>query len=186
MQRTATPTAMLRAEHRLILSVVAALEAILERHAPGALPLDDVDACTTFFRLFTDACHHGKEEDLLFAALEEHGLPAEEGPLGMMRAEHRLGRSLVGALRAASERLRGGDGAAERELRAAADSYIELIRAHIAKEDGALFEMADQIVAGDACAALCAAYDSVCVRRFEGRSLASLEQSAAELSARYG
>jgi hemerythrin-like domain-containing protein len=183
--RTAA-TAVLRDEHRLILRVVDALESIMDRARDGSgLALDDIESCVTFFRLFTDACHHGKEEDLLFVALEEYGLPAEEGPLGVMRAEHRLGRLLVSTMMDAVVRLRSGDSTARPMLEHAAAGYIDMLREHIRKEDGGLFDLADSVVEGAACARLCDAYQSVCQRRFEGRSREDLERIAASLTSRY-
>jgi len=65
-----TPTAVLRDEHVLILEVADTLERMLADEADGVpLDFDAVDRCITFFRLFADACHHGKEEDLLFPEL---------------------------------------------------------------------------------------------------------------------
>jgi hemerythrin-like domain-containing protein len=185
MRHEQSPTANLRAEHRVILRVVAAFERMLERHGTDALPLEHVEECITFFRLFADACHHGKEEDLLFGALEEHGLGGGAGPIAMMREEHAAGRAFVSGMVAALDALRGGEEAAESRLRFAADAYITLIRGHIGREDDGLFEIADQAVSGEACNRLCAAYEAVCSRRFEGRSLASLEQSAERLSELY-
>ena len=45
-----------------------------------------------FFRTFVDRCHHSKEEDLLFPALEEVGVSKKEGPIGVMLKEHQQGR----------------------------------------------------------------------------------------------
>jgi hemerythrin-like domain-containing protein len=185
MQKTDSPTAGLRAEHRVILRVVAVLERILDRHPAGTMPLDDVQECVTFFRLFADVCHHGKEEDLLFAALEEHGLDGGTGPIAVMREEHQAGRSFVAAMADALAGLRTASPEANGRLRWAADAYITLIRRHISREDDGLFELADQVIDAEACNRLCAAYDTVCSRRFEGRSLAALEQSAEELEVRH-
>ena len=82
-----TPTAVLRDEHRLILQVIDVLESLLNSGAAdGEYDFDALDRCTSFFRLFADACHHGKEEDLLFPELEAKGIPREGGPIGVMLA----------------------------------------------------------------------------------------------------
>jgi hemerythrin-like domain-containing protein len=176
-----TATAVLREEHRLILRVVDAFESMLAAPEPAALPLDDIGQAIVFFRLFTDACHHGKEEDLLFAALEDRDLPGIEGPIAVMRDEHVHGRVLVGRLADDLAALRAGTGDGAAPLRAAGAAYIDFIRAHISREDDGIFELADQVVHGPACASLCDAYDTVCSRRFEGRSLDDLEALAAGL-----
>jgi hypothetical protein len=53
--------------------------------------------------------------------------------------------------------------------------------AHIGKENHILFNMADGMISGSACETLCARYDEVCKRRFDGRTKEDLEQLAAEI-----
>lgn len=184
MQQTDTATGALRREHQLILLVVDTLERLAERAATAPPPLRDLEDCVTFFRLFTDACHHGKEEDLLFAELEAQGMPREYGPIGVMLAEHRMGREFVRAMAAALARMREGDAAAWPRFETVARDYVHLLRRHIAKEDGILFEMADQLVSGSACESLCERYAEACSRRFEGRTLEDLERLAHRLEQR--
>lgn len=172
-------TGLLRAEHRLILEVASILERLLDAGGGDVEALGD---CVAFFRLFADACHHGKEEDLLFPALQDEGMPGDVGPIAVMLEEHRIGRRFVGRM---AEALRVLDGGTAAEFDEAGRGYIELIRAHIAKEDGVLFEMADGMITGPACRDLCAAYEKVCARRFDGRTLEDLEGLAESLRGRY-
>ncbi len=175
-------TEMLRAEHRLILDVVSVLERTLD---DGGGDHDALAGCVTFFRLFADACHHGKEEGLLFPALEHEGMPVDVGPIAVMLYEHRIGRELIRRMADALPDLSDDDNAAAAEVTAAGRGYVELIRDHIAKEDGILFEMADGMIVGPSCKDLCAAYDEVCTRRFEGKTLQDLENLAESLRDRY-
>jgi hemerythrin-like domain-containing protein len=122
---------------------------------------------------------------VLFAALEERGLPGDAGPIGALRDEHREGRAMVRAMATALGRARDGDAAALHVLLDRGADYTAFIRAHISREDDGVFEMADRIVDGEACDAVCAAYDTVCSRRFEGLSLQDLEAGAADLIERY-
>jgi hemerythrin-like domain-containing protein len=180
--REGTATALLREQHRLILSVVDAFSSA----ACDAAALPDperLDSFITFFRLFTDACHHGSEEDVLFTAMEEHGLAGTDGPLDAMREEHRFGRTLVRAMADAAAALRTGEVGAGAAFHAHASAYVAFIRAHIAREDDGLFELADNQIHGHACAALCDAYEVVCLRRFEGLSVGALEHLAGDLIA---
>lgn len=179
-------TTVLREEHRLILSVAGVLELLLDAQADGEpLDVDAVESCAIFFRLFADACHHGKEEDLLFTELENHGLSRSVGPIAVMLHEHAQGRELVGAMAAALEGAREGDDDALRRLVSSGRGYIDLIRGHILKEDNMLFDMADNMVTGPACERLCEAYDSACEREFDGCSKAQLEGIAANLLERF-
>ncbi|MGD8496514.1 MAG: hemerythrin domain-containing protein [Gemmatimonadales bacterium] len=178
-------TARLRDEHVWILRVADVLERLVERSkTAAAIDFEAVEDCVTFVRLFADACHHGKEEHLLFPALEERGMPRDAGPIAVMLDEHRRGREHASRMREALGPARAGDDEALRRLRRAAREWVELIRQHILKEDHGLFEMADDMVRGPECRALCRQYDEVCARHFEGRSRARLEQLAADLERR--
>jgi hemerythrin-like domain-containing protein len=193
VSRQPTATGTLRDEHRTILKVLDAFERILDdagtraaNGEPAAEPVQDLRDCVTFFRSFADACHHGKEEDLLFTELEERGLPREHGPIGVMLQEHRMGRAYVKEMTGALERMDGGESQAWDRFVGAGRDYLDLMRGHIGKEDGVLFEMADQLVSGPACARLCKRYEEVCSRRFEGRTKDELERLADRLAARAG
>lgn len=133
----ASPTAMLRAEHEVILRALALLERLGRALEAGKAVDPKLRAwLVDFFRTFADRCHHGKEEQHLFPLLERHGLPRAGGPVGVMLMEHEEGRALVRAI-------------AETDGPKAADAvrrYVALLRAHIDKENGVLFPLADQIL----------------------------------------
>jgi len=199
-----TATANLRQEHQRILEVVGVLERILdaapgspgpgdrdagvpaaEGSTAGALDLEALGGCMEFFRLFTDACHHGKEEDVLFPELVEQGMPKEQGPIAVMLLEHQLGRGLVGRMTAALAGLEEGDISQRDQLEAAGRDYIVLIRSHILKEDHVLFEMADGLLEGPACQRVCGQLHEICSRRFDGKTHADLEALASRLLEAY-
>ena len=70
-------------EHNGILSALLILEqmALREKRGTGT-PLPDLKEMINFFRLFADKCHHGKEENMYFPALEEAGIPKDGGQSG--------------------------------------------------------------------------------------------------------
>jgi hemerythrin-like domain-containing protein len=102
-----------------------------------------------FIRHFADQCHHFKEEKVLFPALEQHGIPNEGGPIGMMLLEHEEGRSYVRAMFAALSKIEAGDRSAQAALFENAQQYLRLLREHIQKEDDVLFRMADEVIPDD-------------------------------------
>jgi hemerythrin-like domain-containing protein len=176
---------VLRDEHQLILRVTGALEALLDESAGGAAAdPDSLADCVTFFRLFADACHHAKEEDLLFPELETAGLPHDTGPIAVMLEEHRRGRLLVKGMADAHPGVRAGEPEARAAFERNARGYIDLIRNHIAKEDNVLFRMADHLVHGAACRELCGSYERADGCLFEERTKAQLEALAARLANR--
>jgi len=95
-----------------------------------------------------------------------------------MLAEHRQGRALVAAMGDALKGIRAGHEHARASFHTAAQNYVDLIRGHIAKEDGILFAHADNILSGPACERLCAGYERVCAGRFDGCTKAELEELA--------
>ncbi len=138
------PTDLLRSEHRVIEQMLSVLEKLA--CLPEAQPLDQADAglLIEFFRRFADRCHHGKEEGLLFPALERKGFPHEMGPIGVMLYEHDIGRSHVRGMAEALQRLGSGDPEGRNIFTKHAQAYINLLREHIYKEDNILFVMAEQ------------------------------------------
>jgi len=138
-------TETLKHEHRVIELVLGALREQADRVEAGQ-PLDRERAEKTLevLRNFADRCHHGKEERLLFARLEQHGLPRESGPLAVMLHEHDSGRAHLRALANAIPGAIGGDERARREFVRQARAYVDLLTAHIGKEDHVLFRLADQ------------------------------------------
>jgi hemerythrin-like domain-containing protein len=179
-----TATSRLREEHRLILLVADAMAALVAEADAGRWDVDAFAECVTFVRLFADACHHGKEEDLLFPELEKGGMPRDQGPIAVMLHEHQQGRAYARHMADGLDGARRGDEQARGRLRNAAAGYVNLIRGHIMKEDNVLFHMADQMVRGTACRALCGAYGAVCARRFEGHSKTELEALAGRITSR--
>ncbi len=143
------PTQCLRNEHQIILIVLSCFEIALGRaRQSGCVRQAEFEPFVEFFRGFADKCHHCKEEDRLFPCLERKGIPREGGPIGVMIYEHEQGRRLVRTIAGALEAADSGDASAIRTILEHGQSYLELLRAHIGKENNVLFEMADQLVQG--------------------------------------
>lgn len=53
---------------------------------------EELEGIMEFLMVFVDKCHHGKEEDFLFPALEAAGVARDGGPIGVMLHEHERGR----------------------------------------------------------------------------------------------
>jgi hemerythrin-like domain-containing protein len=178
------PIETLMTEHRLIERTLDALESFAAGLARGApATRDDLGRFARFFAEFADAHHHGKEENLLFAAMVDAGFPKEGGPIAVMLHEHDLGRACVAVLR----RVAGGAGELSADERAraaeAAGSYAAMLRSHIRKEDRILYPMAEGHLPPEAMTALAAAFD-----RYEGERGAAadgLVALAEELAVRH-
>lgn len=138
-------TDVLSEEHGLILRALESFERFAEQVRAGGK--HDPRLGRQFLRLFrefADAEHHHKEEDILFPWLEEHGLPHEVGPLAVLREEHELGRDLRLALSLTLDALLEDPREVETRLRfhALARRFVELLRAHVEKEEAVLLPLA--------------------------------------------
>lgn len=132
-------------EHHGIKRMLQILEAV-SRRIEGGEPVDpqDLEQIVEFIQVFADSCHHAKEEELLFEAMVEAGLPREGGPIGVMLHEHVLGRGYVRAVKEALPGYQAGDAAAAVRIAENARSYAALLHQHIDKEDHILYPMADR------------------------------------------
>jgi len=99
-----------------------------------------------FIKGFADKCHHGKEEDILFPAMVNHGIPKEGGPIAVMLNEHQLGRIHIKSLSSAFEEFKCGNKLAINDIISSSMSYVWLLRNHIEKENNILFMMADKVL----------------------------------------
>ncbi len=148
-------------EHRVIEQVLDAFERCTSQLASnGEVTRATIRGFAAFFRNFVDRCHHGKEEDRLFALMVELGFPRDHGPIAVMLDEHELGREHTRVLSAIGE----GEGPLTDEERkkvgSHAGAFIPLLRAHIRKEDEILYPMAMQALSPDRLVTLARDFDA--------------------------
>ena len=135
----------LMTEHRLIERTIEALIGF-----SGEVRRKDVDdkpelsRFVTLIREFADTYHHGKEENILFAAMVEAGFPREGGPVAVMLMEHDQGRAYIRTLGELAAQQAPWSVEDRQRLGDAAHGYADLLRAHIHKEDAILYPMAEQ------------------------------------------
>ena len=140
-------TQKLKDEHQLILRMLALLEKMALLTAEGSFHdyrfyLDGVD----FIRNYADRFHHAKEEDILFEALIENGMPRANSPGAAMLMEHDQGRAFVRGLEEAAGRALNGEPGQDQAIVANALGYLELLREHISKEDEILYPLAERLL----------------------------------------
>ncbi len=180
------PSSLLRREHQVILRVVRVLGYLVAKSERGeGLEIDSLDQCAVFFALYADACHHAKEEDLLFPLLESRGMPVTSGPIGVMLQEHTVARKCTRQMRDALESVQRGDAAGEKVFQEAAREYADLLSNHIGKEDNILYPMGDHLLTADDQESLLGKFRDVQGRLFGGKRREELEQMADELERRW-
>jgi len=135
-------TASLRRDHDLIEKVIKAMESTIQllndgKQIPESILLPVID----FSKNFTDVCHHSKEENSLFPALEQAGMPRNMGPIAMMLIDHERSREIGKEMEnSAKDYISSGNST---KLISDMQQYVEHITEHLWKENNKLFMMAE-------------------------------------------
>ena len=162
-------TQVLVDEHQLILRMIG----LLEKNAPETMAgrylnwqfyLDGID----FIRNYADRFHHAKEEDVLFTALVDNGMPKENSPVAAMLLEHDQGRGYVRSMDAAVQEAQAGRTDACRLIAANALAYAALLRDHIDKEDTILYPLAERVIPETMRAAIQEGYQAAAAQVADG------------------
>jgi len=138
------PTEELKKEHEAIKLMIRIMGSVSGRLESGKkVDPKHLDSILEFIKVFADKCHHAKEEDLLFPAMEKAGIPKEGGPVGVMLLEHDEGRQYVKAMGEGIAQYAKGDLKAGSKIAENIRNYVALLSQHIDKEDNILYPMAD-------------------------------------------
>jgi hemerythrin-like domain-containing protein len=135
-------TESLRKDHKLIEKVLQALDATIKLLKDGKqIPEDILLPTIDFTQNFTDICHHGKEEEALFPALEKAGMPSHMGPIRMMIIDHQRTKTISKKIGETSKKyLETNDSI---DLILALEVYVQHVTEHLWKENNRLFMMAE-------------------------------------------
>ena len=134
-------TARLRRDHEKITGVLDAVEALTRRLRRGRdVPPATIIGALDFFAAFVDRCHRVKEEEGLLPLLRQRGMP-DDSSLTRAEAEHGEARRLLSRLRQVGTR-----GKIDAEGTAWLETYVALLRRHMAAEEAVLFPLADRVL----------------------------------------
>ncbi len=136
------PIGPLMVEHRLIERMIALMGLQIQRIGDtGQVDVHFIDTAVDFIRTYADACHHGKEEDILFRDLQEKDLdPKDERIMNELIEEHAWARVTTGKLVDARKRYAQGEKEAVDEIIEIMKSLVEFYPKHIEKEDRDFFK----------------------------------------------
>jgi hemerythrin-like domain-containing protein len=136
-----TPIGILMVEHRLIERMVDLMRAELERDVQGKkVDLILIDGAIDFAKTYADACHHGKEESILFAKLAmKKLLPEHKKQMDELVLEHIQNRKIITNLEMERERYVKGDPQAVGPILTICRSLAEFYPGHIEKEEKNFF-----------------------------------------------
>jgi hemerythrin-like domain-containing protein len=148
------PIDQLVGEHELILRILDFASAEARRVEKGGPIRHDLwRKYLEFFGTFTAQSRHSEKEDVLFAALEQKGVPHDAGPTCCLRAEHGEMHTIRVRLAAA---LTDGDRPAICQL---ARQDVAELRQHIRMEDADVFPLARDLLDEATMAAIRAGMD---------------------------
>lgn len=136
------PTEILSNDHKVVLEKLKLMEQTIN-NLKSTNVKNVLTDLKTFLRKEADL-HFKKEEAALFPEMEKF-IPRDEGPIGQMLLEHE------DLYKYEDNFIRGVDlfsndennGEAQKLIRENGNSFINLLREHIYKEDNMLFMMAD-------------------------------------------
>jgi hemerythrin-like domain-containing protein len=128
----------LAAEHDLIEQVVGSFRTYVSARIAGTADASAGPQFARFLQLFAGHFHHAREEEVLFTALRDRAELPEEGPLAILREDHRETARLLGSMTPLLESAAlSTDEAAE--LGRLAARYSRILWHHIDAENSVLF-----------------------------------------------
>lgn len=163
-----TATSNLENDHVHILRLIDVMEQITVRKGVDAVHLEMI---VDLIRHYADGLHHAKEENLLFPKMVEKGFSFQQGPIAVMMHDHTVGRSYVKGIADAIPVYRSRNQLAWNDIVRNMRGYIDLLRAHIGKENNVLFRMADNALSADEQKALLNQFNTIEAGGVNGGSL---------------
>jgi hemerythrin-like domain-containing protein len=138
-------TEQLKKEHNAIKLTIRVLDKLCKSLEAGEkINIDDLEALIDFYGVFVDKCHHVKEENMLFAAMQRSLDPTDGERIGALLKDHVMGRNYTRDLTKAVKDYKKGEKDAAKEIVHNARHYITLLIQHIDIEDNVLYPIADK------------------------------------------
>lgn len=168
-------TKILNTEQELVMHFLAVLGKgmVVAGYSKAARPGFFVYA-SNFIRDFLEPEYLRKEEVLL-QALEDAGFPADEGPVGGMRRDHKKSQEISVILHEAARLWQGGDEGGRAEVVWATSEYTGLMRRHFEQLRNLIHPLLDQTVTIEGEQKIAAALNRI---EFADRERASPEKYA--------
>ena len=135
------PEGILLVEHRLIERMVDLIGREVGKKGEGKKPdLIFIDGAIDFAKTYTDKCHHGKEEGILFEKLAMKRLsPGHKKVMDELVLEHIQLRKIVSNLEITRDSYIKGDPNAVGPMLTICKSLAQFYPPHMEKEEGGFF-----------------------------------------------
>ena len=155
-------TETLKHEHEIILNVLMATQHEIQTYdKTSKVDSKKIEKMLDFFKGFADRCHHTKEEKHFFVKMIEQGMSKDSGPIATLLQDHENGRRYLLEITRSLKQLKAGNKQATLNVIENLRSYVQLLRAHINKENAVLFPMADQMLSPESQKELTEAFEMV-------------------------
>ncbi len=140
------PTDDLKEEHHAVKLMLNIMDGIcIDIESGKEVKQEHLEDVVEFLKVFVDKCHHTKEEEYLFPAMEKEDIPGLQDIIDPLLEEHEHGRRNV---RKISEAVSGNMNSDDLStIVNSSRDYVELMTQHINKEENRLFPMADEHLA---------------------------------------
>lgn len=130
----------LKAEHhgiQVMLKILQSISKAIDTHQ--SVDSEHLKSIHEFLAVFADKCHHGKEEDILFPALQAKGNITMLKMLPILLQEHATGRGYIRALGKKVQEYSAGNRESLKEIGILFRQYSTLLQEHIKSEDETVF-----------------------------------------------
>ena len=138
-------TEQLKKEHTAVKVTLRILDRICQKlEAKERVDPSHLEELVDFFQTFVDKCHHTKEEEMLFVAMQDTHDPSDGDRIGALIKDHVSGRNFIRDLSLAINAYKDGDAGAVRAIVRNARNYTTLLLQHIDIEDNVLYPLANE------------------------------------------
>jgi len=163
---TADPFEYLGSEHQSTDGALGVLDELARRVDLGeGIERSDLSTLVGLLTDFGGLNHHEKEEAILAPELIAHGFDCYDGPLAVMRREHRQEHYFLHTLGQLATQPEAWSAEAERGFVKIAREFCTFMRAHMDHERRDLFEQASRTLSTDAKSRLLAAFQDFDAQR---------------------
>jgi len=137
---------ILREDHGRIMKLLAVWQKMLgELEHTNQSRQEAFVACIDLVETFVDKCHHGREDEILFPAMESSKEPGITILIDRLSSEHKTGRSMLEAIKQEYKVFSQSNGSAEKLIQLC-EGYIDLLRKHIRWENAKLLPVIEKCV----------------------------------------
>ena len=138
-------TEQLKKEHNAVKLTIRVLDKLCKNLEAGQkINIDDLESLIDFYGVFVDKCHHVKEENMLFSAMQRSLDPSDGERIGALLKDHVSGRNYIRDLSKAVASYKRGENMAAQAIILNARHYMTLLIQHIDIEDNVLYPIADK------------------------------------------